>query len=133
MQNPFQRLDNALRKSHVNKRNEPSKFVAMYEMITFLLVIPSILVFQIGFVFVVINIWISSQIAKNRFVLSGISIVIVNLLALPVAYFYWLGLNANFSIVAGAALFISLSLTLAGLVALYTQKTRQELSKTAKK
>ncbi|WP_395343786.1 hypothetical protein PN836_004180 [Ningiella sp. W23] len=122
MMNPFRRLDNALRPSGRKLLDDQNQLVGIYEILTFLLVVPSIIVFQLGFVFVASNIWIPSQIAQNRFVLSGLSIMFLNILGLPLAYFQWLGLNADVSVTSVAALSILLILTVSGFTALYAQK-----------
>ena len=121
MQSPFRRLGKALRQNHKDY-SEPSKYVNFYEMLAFLLVVPSMLVLQVGFVLVASNIWISTQISRNRFVLSFLSIVIINVVLMPSVYFALLGSTVELNISVLSLVFIMVSLTGMGIKAIFYQK-----------
>lgn len=120
MQSPFRRLNKALR-SHHKTAIIQSKYVDLYEMLAFLLIVPSIIVFQFGFVLIAYNIWISSQIAKGRFKLSVVAIIITNIILMPLVYFSFLGAKLELNFSSGSALFIALGLTLVGFTAVNTR------------
>jgi len=120
MQSPFRRLDKALRSAR--KSNiERSKYVEIYEMLAFLLVVPSMLVLQVGFVLVVCNIWLASQISRNRFVVASSGVFLINVVSMPLVYFKLLGLQLELNMSFVCLLFIVLSLTAMGLKSMYYQ------------
>lgn len=122
MQGPFTKLTLALRTSRTSRGGEQSKYVGIYEMLVFLLVVPSILIFQVWFIFVVSNFWIASQIGKNRFTLSACSIVFINVFALPISHILGSEYESQPIWILMVALVISLTLTTLGSIALVAQK-----------
>jgi hypothetical protein len=80
------------------------------------------LVLQGGFVLVASNIWISSQISRNRFVLSFLSIIVINVVCMPLVYFALLDSTFELNISVFPLMFIMVSLTGMGIKAMLYQK-----------
>jgi hypothetical protein len=90
-------------------------------MLAFILVVPSLLVLQVGFVLVACNIWLASQIARNRFLVAGSGVFLINVVSMPLVYFKLLGLQLELNISLFSFLFIVFSLTAMGLKAIFHQ------------
>ncbi len=90
MNGPFDRLSNALQ----NKRSQSSKYeinkmVKVYEAISLLLVIPSLIIFVPGFIFSLFNYYLSRLITKGLTSASFVLIGIVNTGYIVVTFYYY--------------------------------------------
>ena len=121
MQSPFRRLSKALRNNHRVKSGHGG-YADYYELLAFILVIPSMLVLQVGFVLVASNIWIATQIHQNRFVVSFLSIILCNIVLMPWVFFGLVGSPFEANVSLFSALFIMISLTFVGLKSLVRHK-----------
>lgn len=120
MQSPFRRLEKALRLGR-KKNVERSRHVELYEMLAFILVVPSMLVLQVGFVLVVCNIWLASQISRNRLVIASLGVFLINIVSMPLVYFKLLGSEFELNISFVFLLVVVMSLTAMSLKSMFYQ------------
>ena len=125
MYNPLANLQRALNNQakHLGKSSiEVHGAVNIYEVLSFLLIFPSMFVSWYGFVLVAGNIFVAEEICKGQRILPGILIAFLNILYVPTSFCYWYPWCTDWG--PFVAIAISFTLIISGYLALIMETIR---------